>query len=207
MMSRASTRPWGYLAAELVAFWPSAAWFYSRTRYASEERWQLVALVAAVVLLVIRSREPRRPDAKPSSSMLGPALGVVVYAAMVSFVPPLFAALVAVSVLTWTASHLLIGRRFDLALFSLGLLALPVVQVFQYHLGLPLRIVTASGANALLQLVGLDVVRHGTCLDWQGVLVWVDPPCSGLRMLWTTLFLAALASALWKLSTRRTLVV
>jgi exosortase/archaeosortase family protein len=201
--ARGIGRPGAVLALELLAFWPSLHWFYLRTRYASEERWQLVALGAALLLVVLRgrervAREPREPS--PEAGLLAPILGVVGYALVQPVVPPLVAACLAALILVLSTSRLVLGRRFDVALFGLGLLALPVVPVFQFHLGFPLRLVTAMGAARLLGLGGLDVVSRGTSLDWEGTLVWVDAPCSGLRMLWTTLLLAASIAALWRLS-------
>ena len=47
----------------------------------------------------------------------------------------------------------------------------------------------------MLTLCGYDVVRSGAILDWGGRLVAVDAPCSGVRMLWSGLLVAAVIAA------------
>lgn len=78
--------------------------------------------------------------------------------------------------------------------------------MFGLHLGLPLRVAAASGAAALLRTGGLDVVSRGASLDWQGSLVLVDPPCSGLSMLWVGCLFALVGSSALQLSNARILV-
>ena len=73
---------------------------------------------------------------------------------------------------------------------GLMLLALPIIPPLQFYVGYPLRLATAFVSARLLSLHGLSIDAVGTCLDWNGTLIAVDAPCSGVRMLWTGLYLA-----------------
>ena len=179
------------------AFWPVAYWVALRTRYASEDRWALLAWVAWAAAVVLSRARPDRPR-----TLAGPALLVLGAAFAQPDLPPLVSAVVAVVALTWTASLLRTDRRFSLPLFGLGLLGLPLVSMFQYHLGLPLRVATTEAAAFLLRLGGHTVIADGTCLSQGVTRVWVDPPCSGLTMLWTALFATCIAGVVWKSTPR-----
>jgi len=190
----------GLLLAQAAAFWPVAHWYAASTRSASPERWQLVALAACALFVLARLDRPRE-----SRSLAGPACLLLVYALAQHRLPSLAAGLLAVLSLTWTASLLYTSRRLHAGLLGLGLLALPVVPLFQAHLGFPLRLVTARASSGMLRFAGFDVEARGTCLDWGGALVQVDGPCSGLAMLWTTWLVTCVAATLWRLGNAGTL--
>jgi exosortase/archaeosortase family protein len=182
------------LAAQAAALWPAAHWSWLRARYASPERTMLVAFAALALLVFVASR---RRTGQPERDLTGPALGVLAAGLAGAWLPGLPAALCAAASLTWTAAVLASERRFHVGWFGLAFLALPVLPVFQTHLGLPLRLASATGAAALLRMAGLDVVAAGAYLDEAGALVGVDPPCAGLGMLWTALLAAFVAASLW----------
>ena len=135
-----------------------------------------------------------------------PALLVLVYAASYTLLPPLLRALVAVTALGCTASLLRFGRLFHPALLGLLYLALPLIPSLQFYGGYPLRALVAGLVAPLLRLGGYAVTREGTCLNWAGRLIWVDAPCSGVRMLWVGLFVACVLACLYGLRPARTLL-
>lgn len=193
---------------QLLAFWPSVHWFYLRTRYSSDERAHLFALGAVILLWQLRLRGQDIPSREmPARSLLGCTCGVIAYALLRPFLPPLVSALWAVWVFSWSMSRIAGERRLNLPLWTLGCLSLPILPILQFHLGLPMRIAVADGAAAMLRVAGLSVVGQGTSMDWNGALVWVDPPCSGLHMLWTGLFMAACLCSIWKLGNLDSLFV
>jgi exosortase/archaeosortase family protein len=53
----------------------------------------------------------------------------------------------------------------------------------------------AALAVPLIQLSGFTVTVEGTLLNWGGKLVEIDAPCSGIRLLWTGIFLSSLLAA------------
>jgi hypothetical protein len=95
--------------------------------------------------------------------------------------------------LTFTLSVWCFGKTFYVGLWSLLLLSLPSVASLEFFLGYPLRVLVGEATAFLLQMQGLDVWREGVCLHFGEKLIWIDAPCSGIKMLWFGLFLAAIS--------------
>ncbi len=84
------------------------------------------------------------------------------------------------------------GARLPWApLAGLVLLALPVLPSLDFYLAYPMRLAGAGLAAALLRLNGLAVGVEGVALSWNGSLLLFDAACSGIRMLWASLFLVS----------------
>jgi exosortase/archaeosortase family protein len=92
------------------------------------------------------------------------------------------------------------------AIAGLLLLALPTIPLLQFYLGYPLRVLVGAVTAPLLQFAGLSVIREGTGLQWNGQLIAIDAPCSGIRMLWAGLFLLCAGAWFYRLSARKTIV-
>ena len=141
-----------------------------------------------------------------------PGIGLGAYALSIGLVPPLLSAAVGMLSLSASVSTLCLGRRFCVPLAAALLLSLPVEASLQFYLGYPLsvpmmtslhlylgyplRFVVASWAAAMLSTLGLDVSALGTQLSWHLLVVDVDGPCSGVRMLRTALLFSALLGLL-----------
>lgn len=186
------------ITALLLAFWPVWVWYGTRLTDGSDEPWGLLALLTALGLLACRRTTPRRPNP------VGIGLGLMAYAAAVLWLPPLLRAVAAMAVLGYVLGCLRLGRAFHVGLWGLLLLSLPWLATLQFYLGYPLRAFTALLAAPLLQLGGFGVVASGAALDWQGLLISVDAPCSGIRMLWMALYLTLTLGWALRLSARRT---
>lgn len=189
------------LAAQAVAFWPVWRWYAARVGGRGEEAWGLLAFACAVYFLW-RGRagvEAAQPG------LLLPALLVLLYAASYPLLPPLLRAAVAATALGCTASLLRFGRRFHPGTLGLLYLSLPLIPSLQFYGGYPLRAFVAGAVAPLLRLGGYAVVQEGTCLNWAGRLIWVDAPCSGVRMLWVGLFIACALACLYELRPTGTL--
>lgn len=202
MSSRArvllSTRAAAVLAV-LLAGWPVLRWFCLRLGDGSDEPHGLAALAAALVFAPWRGwREPLSPRRHALLAAL-----LALYCVAYPFAPPLARALLFVALLAVAAAP----PRFAFAWGALLALSLPVVATLQFYLGYPLRALTAWLCTPLLALGGLDVRASGTTLAWAGERVIVDTPCSGLRMLWTGLALAAVVACHYKLDTRAALAL
>lgn len=187
------------IAAQVVAFWPVWRWYAMRVGGSTDEAWGLLAFACAAYFLW---KGKIYGEAEPG--LLFPALLVLVYAASYPFLPPLLRAAVAVTALGCTASLLRFGRRFHPGTLGLLYLSLPVIPSLQFYGGYPLRALVATAAAPILRLGGFAVVQEGTCLNWAGRLIWVDAPCSGIRMLWVGLFLACALACLYDLRPLRT---
>jgi exosortase/archaeosortase family protein len=185
-----------------LAFWPVWRWYAMRITAPWEEPWGLVALLAAVIFLLWR--RPPEHTARPALLPAGALL--LLYLITYPILPPLARASIAVTALGVTLASWRLGRVFHMGIWGLLLLSLPIVPALQFFLGYPLRTITALIASALLRMNGFAVRPEGTCLDWNGELVWVDAPCSGIKMLWTGMFLTMALSCFRGLGTMRTLV-
>ena len=183
------------LGLQLIAFWEVWRWYVTRAAYSWEQPWGLLALFAALVFLLVS----RKPLPREEPSLLIPALLVVVYIATYSVFPPLARATLAFTVLGVTASSLRFGRSFHPGLFGLLYLSLPALPTLQFFGGYPLRVVIAEVTAPILRIGGFAVVPEGTCLNWAGQLIWIDAPCSGIKMLWVGMFLTFVLLCVYEL--------
>lgn len=204
-------RPLFLLGLQLAAFWPVWRWYAVRASDSTDEMWSLVAL-ATVIALSLRGQAPVREAnhitaQEMNRALVAPTLVLLLYCATYSLFPPLARAALAVTSLGLTLSFLRFGRRFQPGMLGLMYLSLPLLPTLQFYGGYPLRMLVAGVAAPLLRLNGLAVVQEGTCLNWGGQLIWIDAPCSGVRMLWTGLYLACALACIYGLRSFKTLLV
>lgn len=191
------------VSIQLVAFWEVWHWYVSRAIYSWDQPWGVLALVAAVIFL-IGSKKALPP---PDTSLLLPALLVIAYVITYSTFPPLARATLAFTALAMTTSLLRFGRLFHPGLFGLFYLSLPTIPTLQFFGGYPLRVVVAELTAPILRLAGFAVAPEGTCLNWAGKLIWIDAPCSGIKMVWVGLFLTFVVLCLYELPLLKTLLL
>ncbi|MES2300218.1 MAG: archaeosortase/exosortase family protein [Pseudomonadota bacterium] len=184
------------------ATWPVWLWYVPASLDASNDYIGLFA-AASVLALLWRARGVQ-PSAAPSHALALPLACMLAYtAATLAGWSIALRAVPAMLALATLASSWRLGRRLDLPLTALALMALPFAATLQFYLGYPLRAFTGTLAAALLQLNGLAVVREGAMLAWNGTLVAIDAPCSGVKMLWAGLYLALALAAVQGLNARR----
>jgi len=188
------------LVIEMLAFWPVWRWRIRRLTDQSDEAWGIVALVTAV-LFVFR----RRPESGSYNSTLWlPSVLLICYSLSYHFLSPLPRAAIAITAIAATISAIRFGQRLHLGVWGLLLLALPVAASLQFYLGFPMRAVVAELAAPMLRLNGFAVIAEGTCLKWNGDLILIDAPCSGVKMLWTGFYLTFTLACYYKLNAKRT---
>ena len=189
------------MAALCAALWPVWGWFAAGSLDASNDYTGLLAAANAVVMLW------RAPAAPPVTQPLAlPAALLALYAAATAAgVAPGTASPLAALALASLASAWRLGRRMDAALLALCVLALPLAASLQFYCGYPLRVVAGELSAALLRMSGIGVVREGAMLAWDGQLIAIDAPCSGVKMLWAGLYLACALAASYRLPAWRTL--
>jgi exosortase/archaeosortase family protein len=100
-----------------------------------------------------------------------------------------------------------LGKPFHAGIWGLFLLSLPLISSIQFFLGYPLRVVAGEAGALLLQMSGFSVIREGTMLNWCGHLISIDAPCSGVKMLWTGLYLALTLSCFYDLKPLKSILV
>jgi exosortase/archaeosortase family protein len=186
------------VALQTLAFWPVWRWYAARIAGSTDETWSLLALATLAFFICRRREAPRETNATldaertraACASLLWPTLLVVLYMVAYPFAPPLLRAALAFVTIGLTLSLLWRRRGLGAGEFGLLFLSLPLIPSLQFYGGYPLRLFVAGVTAPLLQLGGFGVIQEGTCLNWGGQLIWIDAPCSGVRMLWAGLYLA-----------------
>jgi exosortase/archaeosortase family protein len=174
-----------FLCLQLAVFWPVWRWYAARVTDSSDEPWGILALVTALLFLLLKGR----PREVKGIHMAISGLFVLAYAATFPWMPPLGRAVLAVLAIGCLASASCLGRSMHMGILGLLLLSLPIIASLQFFLGYPVRYLTAIVASKVIGLTGYHVVSQGTCLHWMGEIISVDAPCSGIRMLWSGLYL------------------
>jgi exosortase/archaeosortase family protein len=174
------------LTIQLLAFWPVWRWYAARIGNSSDELWGLLALATAILVLLQKRSDNK---AGKTGDLILSSCFILLYTVTYTFFPPLLRGAIAVTAIGCAISSIRFGKRFHPGITGLLLLSLPVIPTLQFYLGYPLRVLVGALSALLIQFSGFAVVREGTCLNWSGTLVWIDAPCSGIRMLWTGLYL------------------
>jgi len=191
------------LGIQLLAFWEVWQWYVYRAVYSWDQPWAILAFITALAVL-LASRKPR-PSVE--RSWLAPALLISIYAATYFVFPPLVRATIAFTALAVTVSSIRFGKLFHPGLFGLFYLSLPAIPTLQFFGGYPMRVVIAAVTAPILRLSGFAVTYEGTCLNWSGQLIWIDAPCSGIKMLWVGLFLTFVILCLYELPLLKTMLL
>ena len=181
---------------QLIAFWEVWQWYVSRAVYSWDQPWGLLAFVAAFAfLLVSRKPLPRRRAftscCRHCSSLFTPRL--------ISSCRRSRERRSRLQPSQLTLSSLRFGRTFHPGLFGLFYLSLPALPTLQFFGGYPMRVVVAELTAPILRIGGFAVIPEGTCLNWAGQLIWIDAPCSGIKMLWVGMFLTFVLLCLYEL--------
>jgi exosortase/archaeosortase family protein len=210
---------------QLLSFWPIWRWYGDRMLDGSDEPWGIFALLCSVMIIVMRLKEEGRTGQKrqaanivsdivPPFAPIGrirchlPSLGFllfsVLYITTYQWTPFLVKGVLVISALTGLHLRTMKGGT---AIYALLLLSLPLVSSLEFYLGYPLRLVLSYIVAILLRYGGgFNVAAEGTVLNWDGSIVIVDAPCSGIKMLWVGMFINFLLASLMKFSARQTLI-
>lgn len=195
-------RTWALMSVHLLAFWQVWEWFGRRLLDHSDEPWGVLGLGIAGWLFI---RSEKVENEGPMRLGL-PATMTVVCAVAYPFSPPMLRAALALTAIGLAVSRLW-HRKLTTGVWALLMMSLPVIPTVQFYGGYPLRWLTAAMAAMLLQLGGFGVVQEGAALAWNGYLVSVDTPCSGVRMLWTGLVVGFSLAAGMQFGVVRTICV
>lgn len=189
------------VALQLAAFWSVWYWYAARVVGSGDDSWGILALIAVALLCCFK-----RKNVEKKPSLVLPAIFTLLYFVAFPFLPPLLRAALAMTVISLTLSQLFFKKRFHIGLFGLSLLSLPLIASLQFYLGYPLRLIVGCVAAPLLRIGGFSVYAEGSCLNWGGKLIWIDAPCSGIKMLWAGMFLTAVLVCFYELRTVKSLL-
>ncbi|MDA7888210.1 exosortase/archaeosortase family protein [Akkermansiaceae bacterium] len=173
------------IAALGFAFFPVMRWYVDRLDGGFGE---FMGLIPLALVAVFGWKNAGRANYMAAVGFL------ILYVLGFSFLPPLIRAIPALLTIAFLTG---IHRRPGLV--ALLLLSLPVQASLDFFLGYPFRIVTAEGSQWILGLAGFPVTRVGVQLMIKDAMVAVDPPCSGLQMLWVTFVLTAILATIFRL--------
>jgi len=187
---RLSFKTWARImfCGMIMAVWPVWRWYALRTIDGSDEPWGLLAL-GTFAWSAVRDRTGFLCDER---RFIGAAFVLCIYTLTFDALSPLPRAILAMGAF----SFVLLRRQTAVASGALLSLSLPVIATAQFYLGYPLRVFAAEVSVLTLRTFDFAVSREGSLLHWRGESILVDAPCSGVRMLWLGLYLAA-ALATW----------
>ena len=210
----------GLLALQAAALWPTWPWLHARLSDGSGEGWGAAAWLLALFALATRAPVTSGQDASvgdTAPALRGgastpvasetrralwlPCVLLIAYAAAYPLCPPLVRAAIGTLSLAATLSAVRLGRAFSWPLAGLLVLGLPLEATLQFYFGYPLRFLVAEASAPVLATLGLDVTAQGTQLAASGLLVEVDGPCSGLKMLRTGLICSCFVALRVRLGT------
>lgn len=194
------------LAAAVVTFHPVWRWYIERMHDGSDEPLGVLPLLTACVLLLRRAGSPFAVlrARRTVFELILPCIFAGCYSAACWYgMPPLVRAAFAVTTVGTLVAP--IRRRMPppIGFWGLLLLSLPIVASLQFFLGYPARWVTARLARIVLGICGIDARVEGVLVEWQGKLLLIDAPCSGVKLLWTVSFAGFALLAFHGLSGRR----
>jgi exosortase/archaeosortase family protein len=172
------------IAATMLAFLPVLRWYWTRVLDYSDEPLGIVSLITACALTVNRS--PEVPLRRTVTLVV--AL-VATFVLLAPWIPALGEALLMALAIGLLVSDCFFGRQFHLGVVGLLTLSLPLIASLQFFLGFPVRAVTTEVVSLVVSSLGWYAQPEGTLLVWRGELVAIDAPCSGIKMLWSALFL------------------
>ncbi|MFC7338164.1 exosortase/archaeosortase family protein [Haloferula chungangensis] len=187
-----------------ISVLPLLSWYARRVSDGSDEPLGVIALVVALFMLATSTRYGKR-------DRIGIFPGrLLVSAALLSFIQfggvlhyPLLIGLLAIAAIAFSVKM----PRGKAGTIALLVLSLPLVASLDFYAGYPLRLIAAEITTFLLKLGGIPVEKSGVMLIDGDRLVGIDPPCAGIRMLWTSSFVAAVLAARMRLSWLRTLAL
>ena len=207
-----------WIGLHTAALWPTWRWMAARVADGSDEPLGLLALAVLGALLWSVRHDLRAAPRLPWLALA--VVGSVSATALRTAVSPLVAALLAVA--AWACGLLAFlpdARRgavrvaggvlwpvrwyaiATLPVIGLAVLALPLLASMQFYAGYPLRVLTAEASRWLLS-PWFAVLREGSSLNVDGLLVIVDAPCSGVQMAWAGYFTACAVALLNGLGNR-----
>lgn len=194
-----------WLIIPAVAFWPVWIWFAQRTIDRSDEPLGVLAIITLLVVFSRRSND--QIVANPNNASMLLICLIVIYSLIWFGAPHLVQGVIAVLGLGMALS--LASRRFNLFLgdWLLLLLSLPLVSSLNFYIGYPVRVLVSRVAAPWISMTGFPCTVEGTSILWNASVVEIDAPCSGIKMLWFALYMAAALSSLWEFDTRRTLLI
>lgn len=194
------------IALSLCVFWPVTIWYFERVFDKSDEPLGVVSLIAFVAILITR-KSTATPAARAYKVPLASIGCICLYIATWVVAPKLLSAIFALCAVGFLLDSF--GGRFkmNLGTWLLLIFSLPLVSSLNFYSGYPLRMLVGKIAAPMLSMTGFPTVADGTALVWSGHAVQIDAPCGGIKMLWFSLFIAAVLIAAFDLKSKKAMLL
>lgn len=186
----------------IAVFWEMWRWYFVRVLSSTDGYYGILALVSVLLISVWQGK------LYPQNYLILAisALTTFLFAISYNFLPPLLQGTMAFTALSCVISLYRFGKIFHFGIWSLLVLSLPSIASLQFFFGFPMRILVAEATTLLLKLNGLAVIKDGVGLISGKQTIWIDAPCSGVKMLWAGFFLTALLVTLWRFSLAKSIL-
>lgn len=191
----------------VLAFWPVWQWYLLRYIDQSDEPLGIIALLTAIGIAAFSTHRSGWLSAR--RSQFGLIAGILLcglYVATFNVAPQAVHALIALLALAFICHGLIANSALNSGTWSLVILSMPIVATLNFYLGYPLRLLSTTAAAFMLKLSGFAIEQRATELIWGSHVVEVDAPCSGVKMLWFSAYIAAALCAYYGISFRKTLI-
>ncbi|MFN4151291.1 MAG: archaeosortase/exosortase family protein, partial [Candidatus Sericytochromatia bacterium] len=195
------------LLLQVILFKDVLIWIFNRLNDNSDEISSITSLISLFIILFLGklSKNSNLESEKFDLNII--SYTFLLYFLISFFDIDILKGLIASFSLSITASFYINRKYFDLKIFGLLLLSLPILTSFQFFVGYPLRVLVTKLSAILLKLSGLNVLQEATCLTLDKNSVCVDAPCSGIQMLLTGFFLCFIFSFVKKLNNIQTILL
>lgn len=191
-----------------LSFWPVYIWYLARSTDGSDDPLGLLALAACLVSVGLRARNQEVQSGGKENflylAMFSTILYILSFLSFLSFIESSKMVAAGFAVLALTASASALIMPLLAGEYCLALISLPVIASLNFFIGFPLRVLSAKLASISLSLGNISARAEGTMLVFKDKMVSVDAPCSGIKMLWFSIFTAALTASYLKLSPLKT---
>lgn len=192
------------LLFQFAAFWPVWYWYIQRMADSSDEPWGMLALITVIVICFLNKQKEELPSS--NDKLLIPIIILAWYIILYGFLPPLLRALLAFAAIGYSLamSYYSVFRRPGI--WGLLFLSLPLFSSLTFYASYPLRRLAGILTVLFIHMIGTPITIDGVMLRLGNDLIWIDAPCSGIRMLWASFYFLFILATMIKIKYKATLV-
>jgi exosortase/archaeosortase family protein len=185
----------------IIALFQKQLWWLG-LRLSDNDGWSCYLGIAISILFIFKNKKDTNIK-KYNFYFL--SICLIFFCLTIEFMPHIIQCLFILFIL-YTGFCLCLGKAFHFHIILLLCFCLPWLDTFQFYLGYPLRMICSHGAIVFFNLINLPVELKGVLFSYQGQTVYIDAPCSGIKMLYIGLLFAVILCNLFELSFKKTVV-
>lgn len=185
----------------IIALFQKQLWWLG-FRLADNDGWSCYLGIAISILFIFKSKKEINVK-KYTFYFL--SIFLVIFSLTIEFMPHLIQCL-AILFILYAGFCLCLDKALNFRIILLLCFCLPWLATFQFYLGYPLRVICSHGATLFFGLINLPVELKGILFSYQNQTVYIDAPCSGIKMLYIGLLFAVILCNLFELSLKKTVI-